>query len=197
MESRNPATGQPLGFDQLLTEAHGIVIAGSDTTRISMVTFLRHVYGRPEILAKLRAEIDRALEKGDFKMPPTYAQAAKLEYLQATMKEAMRIWPAVGMTLRPSPRTRFFEVDAGVLTLRGAKNAWSRPAEGSSPAPTFLPARSSACRPSTFTTTGAPTERTQVSSGRRGGSRATATSWRSTTSRSVSLFLVPVSPCTS
>src|SRR5258706_7644389 len=48
---------------------------------------------------KLVAEIDQMDKNGELSDPITYGEASRMEYLQACMKEAMRIHPAVGQLL--------------------------------------------------------------------------------------------------
>ncbi|KAF2646987.1 cytochrome P450, partial [Lophiostoma macrostomum CBS 122681] len=67
--------------------------AGSDTTSISLCAIFWYILRNPESLVKLRAEIDGAGEVG------TYQEALKLPYLQAVIKEALRLHPATGLPL--------------------------------------------------------------------------------------------------
>jgi cytochrome P450 len=45
------------------------------------------------------AEINEAADAGNLSDPVSYADGIKLQYLQAIMKEAMRLHPAVGVTM--------------------------------------------------------------------------------------------------
>jgi cytochrome P450 len=53
----------------------------------------------PSTMRKLQQEIDDMSAKGLISDPVTYQQSCKMPYLQAVMKEAMRIHPATGLTL--------------------------------------------------------------------------------------------------
>jgi cytochrome P450 len=53
----------------------------------------------PRCYAKLIAEVDDMDKKGDLSNPITFGEASRMPYLQACMKEAMRIHPAVGQML--------------------------------------------------------------------------------------------------
>lgn len=75
------------------------VVAGSDTTAISLNSALYHVYTIPHVLERLRTEIDTAMQKGQISDPITFDEAQKLPYLQAVISEALRIHPAVGVPL--------------------------------------------------------------------------------------------------
>ncbi|KAJ4389959.1 hypothetical protein N0V93_007432 [Gnomoniopsis smithogilvyi] len=75
------------------------VFAGSDTTSISLTGVYFQIVTRPEVLAKLRAEVDAAYAAGELSDPPTYAESLKLPYLQAVIKEGLRLHPATGLPL--------------------------------------------------------------------------------------------------
>lgn len=47
----------------------------------------------PQVLAKLRAEIDQGLISGGISNPPSWKQVYQLPYLEAVVKETMRYWP--------------------------------------------------------------------------------------------------------
>lgn len=53
----------------------------------------------PSTMRKLQQEIEDMSAKGLISDPVTYQQSCKMPYLQAVMKEAMRIHPATGLTL--------------------------------------------------------------------------------------------------
>jgi cytochrome P450 len=45
------------------------------------------------------AEIDEATDSGNLSVPVSYSDGIKLQYLQAVIKEAMRLHPAVGVLM--------------------------------------------------------------------------------------------------
>lgn len=101
-------TSQPEAFDsQALTSmATSNIFAGSDTTAISTRAIIYHLLKNPAAKAKLVAELDNARKEGKLSLPVSLAQADRLPYLQAVMYEALRLHPAVGMSLpRVSPRS--------------------------------------------------------------------------------------------
>ena len=80
------------------------IFAGSDTTAISTRAILYHLLKNPACKTKLVAELDAAKKEGKLTLPVSLAQADRLPYLQAVMYEALRLHPAVGMSLpRISP----------------------------------------------------------------------------------------------
>jgi cytochrome P450 len=75
------------------------VIAGSDTTGISLGGLIYQIYEHPRVLAKLRDELEQHESRGEISNPIRFSESQKLEYLQAVIKEGLRIHPAVGKQL--------------------------------------------------------------------------------------------------
>ena len=75
------------------------IAAGSDTTAISLSAIVWHLERHPQAKAKLRAEIADMAAKGQVSDPVTFAEAQHMPYLQAVIKETLRMHPAVGMML--------------------------------------------------------------------------------------------------
>lgn len=75
------------------------IIAGSDTTAISLNSALYHIYTIPDVLKRLREEIDEMAKAGSLSDPVKFEEAQKMPYLQSVINEALRIHPAVGVPL--------------------------------------------------------------------------------------------------
>lgn len=75
------------------------IFAGSDTTSITLTATLFNIVKRPDVLCKLRAELDQAIQKGELSDPPLFSETQKLIYFQAVLKESLRVHPAVGLPL--------------------------------------------------------------------------------------------------
>lgn len=76
------------------------VFAGSDTTAIALRAIVYFLLKNPRTLAKLVAEIDGADEAGLLGDVISYKEATThLPYLDAVIKEAMRLHPSVGLLL--------------------------------------------------------------------------------------------------
>lgn len=73
--------------------------AGSDTTGISMSATIYFLMKHPHCLQKLRDEIETADRQGNISSPVKFKEAQKLPYLQAIIKEALRMHAAVGQIL--------------------------------------------------------------------------------------------------
>ncbi|KAF7942565.1 uncharacterized protein EAE97_006019 [Botrytis byssoidea] len=74
--------------------------AGSDTTAITLSSVLYHLLKYPNTYQKLRDEIETAAKEGRISDPITFKEAQGLPYLQAVMKEGLRVHPAVGLGLQ-------------------------------------------------------------------------------------------------
>lgn len=71
--------------------------AGSDSTASTMQSFFYNVLNDTKVYKTLQKEVDDAQTAGELSEIVQYAEAQKLEYFQACLKEAMRIRPAVGL----------------------------------------------------------------------------------------------------
>lgn len=73
--------------------------AGSDTTAIALRAVIYFLLRNPAKLEKLKAEIYQKELAGQLSNPVIYAEAISMPYLQAVLKEAMRLHPSTGFTL--------------------------------------------------------------------------------------------------
>lgn len=80
------------------------VIAGADTTATTMRVVMLHLLSNPPAYLKLRAEIDDAIREGRVSSPVTDPEARQLPYLQACIKEGLRMKaPAAGPLFKTVP----------------------------------------------------------------------------------------------
>lgn len=79
---------------ELNTHAFGNITAGADTTTIAMRTIMFNVAKNPAIYRALTREIR---ETAKLSHPVSYAAASALPYLDAVIKEALRIHPPNGV----------------------------------------------------------------------------------------------------
>lgn len=81
------------GWGDVQQESFGALFAGSDTTAISFRSLFYHLMHTPAAYEKLQAEIDQAFEDGRLSEIPTFQEASKLPYLDACIKEGLRVYP--------------------------------------------------------------------------------------------------------
>lgn len=82
------------------------VFAGSDTTAIAIRAVLYHLLKNPDKMRKVVKEIDDAAAEGKLSQPVSFKESTNhLPYMQAVIKEGLRIHPSVGLLLeRHVPR---------------------------------------------------------------------------------------------
>ena len=86
---------------QILT----LLVAGHETTSGAVSFALYHLTREPEVLARVRAELDEVLGT-DPSATPTFEQVPKLRYLRRVVDETLRLWPtAPGFARSPRETT--------------------------------------------------------------------------------------------
>ncbi|KAI3424890.1 hypothetical protein D9Q98_008274 [Chlorella vulgaris] len=145
---RDPSTGKPLDDERLAAEIGLFFFAGFETTGHTMSWTLFLLAQHPEAEAKVCAELDAlGLLVTPSRPHPRrleYKDLSRLRYLGMVVKEAMRLVPVSGGTMRVSPDKPLVlgghTIPAGVeilLAVHGLMNCehyWHRPSE-------FLPER--------------------------------------------------------
>lgn len=89
---------------QIESEVLFQIIAGSDTTATGIRATFLHLLANPRVMAKLRSELDEAERDGLISTPITNAESKTLPYLQAVIKEGLRIHPPfTGLVMKKVP----------------------------------------------------------------------------------------------
>ncbi|KAJ5192417.1 hypothetical protein N7449_008559 [Penicillium cf. viridicatum] len=91
-QAQNP---EKLSDYDILATASANVGAGSDTTAISLSSILYYLLQAPTYIERLREEIKLSGITGN----PTFKETQTMPYLQAVMKEALRVHPATGFPM--------------------------------------------------------------------------------------------------
>lgn len=85
---------------QLLAYLFMNINAGSDTISATLRALIYHLLKQPATMDKLRAELDQGLNAGSLSVPlPTWTECQRLPYLNACIKEALRLNPALALPL--------------------------------------------------------------------------------------------------
>lgn len=92
--------------------ATATVFAGSDTTAISLRAIVYLLLKNPPCLQRMIKELEERKSDGRLSFPAKFSQVSDWPYLQAIISEALRLHPAVGLTL---PRV----VPGGGTTIAG------------------------------------------------------------------------------
>ncbi|KAI1394022.1 cytochrome P450 [Hypoxylon trugodes] len=116
------------------------VVAGTDSTATGIRMTLLLLVTNPAAYNKLRSEIDDAILRGDVSSPIKDPEARKLPYLQAVIKEGLRVFPVVTATFyKTVPKggdiisghfvPEGTEVGHNVLGIMRAKKYWGEDAD--------------------------------------------------------------------
>lgn len=96
LATRDAETGEPLGYRELRDEVVTLLFAGHETTSLMMTWAFTYLGRHPEVVRKMREEVDRVL--GD--RPPTMSDLSKLVYLSQVVREVLRLRPPTWMIPR-------------------------------------------------------------------------------------------------
>ncbi|KAF2837633.1 cytochrome P450 [Patellaria atrata CBS 101060] len=94
------------GLKQEEAESEAIILAlaGSDTTATTLRATMLHLINNPPTMTKLYSEIDKAIREGTISSPAKESETRQLPYLNAVIKEGLRIWPpAIGLIEKVVP----------------------------------------------------------------------------------------------
>ena len=108
LTTRDADTGEGLSDRQIRDELLTLLAAGHETAANALSWALHLVYSHPEVLARLRAELNA-------QVPPS-----RRPYLRATFKEALRLYPVIPYAPRTPIRNTTlggFDVKAGSKLL--------------------------------------------------------------------------------
>ena len=111
--------------DQVISYMNNNVVAGSDTTAISLRSIVYYVLKNKVVHEKLLAEVDSM--KDGFE-PVSWKQSQNRPYLDAVIKETFRMHPAVGLGLERIVPSQGLTLPDGTHLRRGTIvgiNAWS------------------------------------------------------------------------
>ncbi|PHH60028.1 hypothetical protein CDD81_2196 [Ophiocordyceps australis] len=90
--------------DELMQEVFVETVAGSDTTATAIRSTLLCLLGNPLALTTLRREIDDAASCGAISSPIRDSEARQMPYLQAVIREGIRMFPpATGVLSKQVP----------------------------------------------------------------------------------------------
>ena len=99
------------------------IIAGSDTSATAIRSTLLFIITNPRVYRRMQAEIDGGILEGRISSPITDAEARELPYLQAVIREGLRMWPPATAVLPKVSTTD--QVVCGVHIPAGTNVAWA------------------------------------------------------------------------
>lgn len=140
--------GSPIPDDDLRDQMMTLLFAGHETTATALAWAFYRILERPDVLAAIRTEHRRVVGGGPFGAE----HVARLEYLDATVKEALRLDPIiadVGRRLVRPMQIGGWELPAGVVAAPSIYLAHRRPERWPEPA-VFRPERFLGARPGPY-----------------------------------------------
>ncbi|KMQ82419.1 cytochrome p450 9e2, partial [Lasius niger] len=93
MESRGKKPGMKLTVEDMTSLAFIFFFAGFDTVSSLMCFVVHEIAVNPSIQMKLRNEVDEVLKKTNGEI--TYEALNGMQYLDAVINEALRLWPSI------------------------------------------------------------------------------------------------------
>lgn len=128
LKVRDPKTGQPLTDKQMTPEIAALFFAGIDTTGHTGTWSLYLLSQHPEVEAKIVAELDAAgLLATPARPEPRrleWADLNKLVYMQAFIKEVLRMYPPVGVGQLRVSQTHDLKLAGGRLFIPRGTLVW-------------------------------------------------------------------------
>jgi cytochrome P450 len=91
LNARNEVTGEPVTDPELLEQMITLLVAGHETTAMTLCWAFHLLHQNPEALERLTSEADRVLSDA----PLTAATVARLEFSERVTKESLRLYPPV------------------------------------------------------------------------------------------------------
>lgn len=91
------------------------VFAGSDTTGIALRAIIYFLCQNPSCKKKLIDEIDAAEQAGKLSHPITYKEASVMPYVQAVLKESIRLHSSIGLLMERHVPPQGVEIDGHKL----------------------------------------------------------------------------------
>ncbi len=97
MDSRDKETGEAMTDKELLDELMTLIIAGHETSAITLNWTWYFISKHPEVEQKVHHEVDANITVGVF---PEFDELEKLPYIKQVVEEALRYYPPVWMFSR-------------------------------------------------------------------------------------------------
>ena len=109
-------TGEGMTNQQLRDEAVTLFLAGYETTATALMWLFNTLPGQPDVVAKLRQEIDQVLVG----RTPTLTDLPKLSYTHMVLQESLRLYPPAWWLMRTAvedDEIDGFHIPAGTLVM--------------------------------------------------------------------------------
>ncbi|EDU47079.1 cytochrome P450 52A11 [Pyrenophora tritici-repentis Pt-1C-BFP] len=98
---------------ELRDQCLNVLLAGRDTTACCLTWTLRLLARHPQVLQRLRTEIEEVVGLGQHASQPTRVDLKKMQYLDLVLKEVLRLYPSVPVNSRAALKTTTLPVGGG------------------------------------------------------------------------------------
>ena len=98
---------------ELRDQCLNVLLAGRDTTACCLTWTLRLLARHPQVLDKLRTEIESITGLGEDAPQPTREHLREMRYLDLVLKEVLRLYPSVPINSRAALKTTTLPVGGG------------------------------------------------------------------------------------
>ena len=98
MEARSKQTGEPMKDNQLLDEIRTLIIAGHETTALTLTWAWYELSRNKKVATKLYNEVQAVFPDGD----PVFSDLDKLPYMEQVINETLRLYPPAWLIPRKS-----------------------------------------------------------------------------------------------
>ena len=112
LSSVDGETGKPLADRDVRDEVLTLFLAGHETSALTLTWMFTFLDGRPEVLDRMRGEVDEVLRGRD----PTFEDVPKLSYVRQVVEESLRLRPPaplVGRNVVKDDEIDGYRVSAG------------------------------------------------------------------------------------
>ncbi len=96
LAARDADTGEPMGDEALVDEIMTLIVAGHETTGVTLNWIWHLLSHHPQAARRLHAEVDALPEDG----PPRFEDVERLPFVRRLMDETLRLYPPVWMFTR-------------------------------------------------------------------------------------------------
>ncbi|KAK7899657.1 hypothetical protein LTR67_003402 [Exophiala xenobiotica] len=107
---KDPRTGERLTHESVMNNMITFLIAGHETTSGALSFATYYLVKNPDVLSKAQAEVDTVVGKG----PVTFQHMSKLPYVEAILRETLRLQPTA-----PAFQLKALETVSGPVVLGG------------------------------------------------------------------------------